>query len=95
MLLRRHEHTLLRGNDISIIRVSLDARKYFYIYLKDSIVETSVENNIDTVISWVFYERSARMMDIAYVMAAVFDILTGFLRTCFSGDVHCLKKDSC
>lgn len=41
------------------------------------------------------YEQSARMMDIAYVTAAVFDILTGFLRTCFSGDVHSPKKDSC
>lgn len=35
------------------------------------------------------------MMDIAYVTAAVFDILTGFLRTWFSGDVHYPKKDSC
>lgn len=33
------------------------------------------------------------MIDIAYVEAAVFDILTDFHRTCLSGDVHWSKKE--
>jgi len=51
-----------------------------------------VENKTDTVIN--FYEQSARMMDIAYITAAAFDILTDFLHTCFSDDAYCLKKNS-